>query len=187
MTLRDQAVTANNELVEAQQAIDAARAQAEAAERAREAITIDAADVLARAEAQASELLERANRDAEAIRQDALLAAEAAVPAGPTENRHGYVAEDALRGLAEQVGKLERKLAKQRRRLDRLTGKRNEKTARPKTADSRRASASARDVISSAEQDAAQIRAEAHRDREAFQAELIALLSRFASLEDDDD
>ena len=131
--------------------------------------------------------MERANRDAEAIRQDALLAAEAArAGRAPPSNRHGYVAEDALRGLAEQVGKLERKLAKQRRRLDRLTGKRNEKTARPKTADSRRASASARDVISSAEQDAAEIRAEARRDREAFQAELIGLLSRFASLEDDD-
>ena len=56
--------------------------QVEAAERAREAITIDAADVLARAEAEATSMLERANRDAEAIRQEAALETGARTPSG---------------------------------------------------------------------------------------------------------
>jgi predicted nucleic acid-binding Zn-ribbon protein len=185
MAMRDQAVTAEAELTQARQAIDDAQSLADAAERARDAITVDAADLLARAEAEASGLLERANRDAEAIRQEAVLAAEAIAPrversassgagrpnnpGGP--NYPGGIAEDALRGLAEQVGRLERKLAKQRRRLDRLTGKRDSKVARPK----------ADEIGRAARRDAAR------RDRERFQAELVDLVSRFASLDESDD
>jgi F0F1-type ATP synthase membrane subunit b/b' len=180
-------VTADRELADVRAVIEETRTQADAVEQARDAITIDAADLLARAEAQASELLERANRDAEAIRQEAVVAAEAIAPRTEHSggNGSGSLAEDALRSLGEQVGRLERKVAKQRRRLDRLTGKRSGKTPPPKTADSRRASASARDVITSAEQEAAEIRQSARRDRERFQAELVGLLSRFASLDDE--
>src|SRR4029079_19383917 len=67
-TTRDEAIDALDELTAMRHTIEELQSQAEAAERARDAITIDAADVLARAQAQATSLLERANRDAEAIR-----------------------------------------------------------------------------------------------------------------------
>jgi chromosome segregation ATPase len=197
MTMRDQAVAADGELTQAHEAIEDARAQAEAAERARDAITIDMADLLARAEAEASGLLERANRDAEAIRQEAALAAETVAPRGePAGNGHGWpynpgaMAEDALRNLGDQVGRLERKLAKQRRRLDRLTGKGNTSAKYSRGNDARRparAEATAHDVLASAEREAAEIRRAARQDRDRFRAELVGLLSRFAPLEDEYD
>jgi chromosome segregation ATPase len=182
MTMRDQAVAAEAEVTQARHAVDEARVQADTAVRARDAVTVDAADILARAEAEASGLLERANRDAEAIRQEAMLAAETISPRleRPTSDRRaagngdgrpdnpGGIAEDAIRGLAEQVGRLERKIAKQRRRLDRLTGKRGSDVARPKADEVRQAAR--RDAV--------------RRDREQFQAELVDLVSRFASLDD---
>jgi hypothetical protein len=189
MTLRDQAVSADRELAQVRAAIDEANAQADAAERARDAITVDAADLLARAEAQASGLLERANRDAEAIRQEAILAAETIAPRvdRPAGNGSDPAADETLRSLAERVGRLERKVAKQRRRLERLTGKRGANDARPKHAEHRRTNGNGAvpDVIAAAEREASEIRRAARRDRERFRAELVTLLSRFAPLEDD--
>jgi len=192
MTTREQAVTADAELDQARRTIEDARVQAAAAERVRDAVTIDAADILARAEAEASGLLERANRDAEAIRQQAVLAAETITPLGerPASNGHGWVAEDAVRGLADQVGRLERKLAKQRRRIDRLTGKRDAPAEYPRAKKARRATwteGAAEDVLASAEREAAEIRRVARQDRDRFRAELVGLLSRFAPLDEDDD
>ena len=65
---------------------------------------------MARAEAEAANLLERAGRDAEAIRQEARL-----------ENPGTQIENDAITQLADQVGRLERKLTKQRRKLDEIT------------------------------------------------------------------
>ncbi len=196
MTMRDQAVTADAELARAREAIVEAQVQAEAAERARDAITVDAADLLARAEAEASGLLERANRDAEAIRQEAVLAAGTIVsrvepPASErASNGHRPVPGDDLRDLAEKVGRLERKLAKQRRRLDRLTGKRNTAAKHSPASDRRHATrteAGAKDLLASAEREAAEIRRAARQDRDRFRAELVGLLSRFAPLDEPDD
>jgi chromosome segregation ATPase len=192
LTMREQAVTADTELVQAQNAIHDAQVRAEAAERARDAITIDAADLLARAEAEASGLLERANRDAEAIRQEAMRAAESMAPNGarPATNGHGTLADGAIHDLADRVSRLERKIAKQRRRLDRLTGKRGTPAGLPRSGDARRTpsyDAASHDLLASAERDAAEIRRAARRDREQFRAELVGLLSRFAPVDDEYD
>ena len=120
---REEATAVIDELNEARRTIAETTAQVELAERAREAITIDAADVLARAEAEATNMLERANRDAEAIRQQAALESGAKLrPADyrrPTER--AAVGDDPLTGIVARIERLERKLAKQRRRLDRIS------------------------------------------------------------------
>ena len=186
-TTRDATEDARSELSAARNAFEATSAHVEAAERAREAITIDAADVLARAEAEAANLLERATRDAEAIRQEALL------ESGGTRPDEG----DAIPRLVDQVAKLERKLAKQRRRLDRIAGDPlvpgPEATKRPKpkaeTPDTSAAeipSPSAAEIIASAEQEAIEIRRAARQDREQFRDELVGLLTRLVPIVDDD-
>jgi predicted nucleic acid-binding Zn-ribbon protein len=199
VTHREEAASTNEELIAARRAVDETlarldetQAQLEAAERARDAVTIDAADLLARAEAEAAELLERANRDAESIRQ------EAAYTSGNTR----YFEDETLRNLVVQVERLERKVAKQRRRLDRLarTGRggaetvdvaarlkaarpaaNHAPTARPAVLGSRATA----DVIASAELEAAEIRRAARRDRDRFRAELASLLDRLAPADDD--
>src|SRR5439155_4358348 len=189
MTMREQAVAANNELIEARETVDEILTQVGAAERARDAITVDAAEVLARAEAEASSLLERAHRDAEAIRQQAIIDSGAETPreANPA-NGVGRFAEDALRSLADQAGRPERKVAKQRKRLDRLTGRGDHGNKSAKSGSGRRvprAESSALDLITAAEREAAEIRRAARREREIFRAELVGLLSRFAPVDDD--
>jgi hypothetical protein len=112
-----------DELTAARRAVEETTGQIEEAERARDAITIDAADVLARAEAEATSMLERANRDAEAIRQEAALATGPGI--GPTDyGRAGTgatFADDMVADIFGRIERLERKLAKQRRRLDRMS------------------------------------------------------------------
>jgi hypothetical protein len=105
-TTRELTATARSELSAARNAFEATSASVEAAQRAREAITIDAADLLARAEADAANVLERAARDADAIRQEARLEH----PGSGPEN-------DALTRLGDQVARMERKLSKQIRKL----------------------------------------------------------------------
>jgi DNA repair exonuclease SbcCD ATPase subunit len=196
LTMRDQAVTANNELVEARESVDDILSQVEAAERARDAITIDAADVLARAEAEATSLLERATRDAEAIRQQAIIDSGADSAHGTTpitgvgSNGVGRFAEETLRSFADQVGGLERQVAKQRKRLDRLTGRGDHGGKAAKGGAGRRnpkRESTAVDLIGAAEREAAEIRRAARREREDFRAELVGLLSRFAPVEDEVD
>ena len=82
-------------------------------------------------------MLERANRDAEAIRQQAAL--ESGTELRPADYRRpserAAVGDDPLNGIVARIERLERKLAKQRRRLDRIS-----RTARraPKPRPSRR-------------------------------------------------
>jgi len=166
---------ARTELSAARNAFEATNANVEAAERAREAITIDAAELLARAEAEAANLLERAGRDAEAIRQEARL-----------ENPGTQIENDAITKLADQVDRLERKLTKQRRKLDEITHgdrevpekKRDEKPRAGK-------SGAADDILAAAEREAADIRRAARQDRDRFREELVGLLSRLAPTFDD--
>jgi uncharacterized coiled-coil protein SlyX len=66
----------------------------------------------------------------------------------------------------DRIERLERKVAKQRRRLDRVS-------ASPVTGD--------------AEHDADEIRRAARRERDQFRAELAGLLDRLAPVDDDDD
>jgi hypothetical protein len=144
-------------------------AEVQIAEQARQAITIDTADLLARAEAQASSLLERANRDAEAIRQEALRWEEGLREEGRREgSRAGrpvhYEQDETASELLDRIERLERKVAKQRRRLDRIAGA-------PASVD--------------ADREAADIRRAARRDREQFRTELEGLLRRLAPLVDD--
>ena len=107
-----------------------------------------------------------------------------------TINGVGRFAEETLRSLADQVGGLERKVAKQRKRLDRLTGRGDHggKAAmgRPGRRGPHRES-TALDLIGAAEREAAEIRRAARREREDFRAELVGLLSRFAPVEDEFD
>jgi len=187
MTMREQAVTATHELTEARETVEDMLTQVEAAERARDSITVDAAEVLARAEAEASGLLERANRDAEAIRQQAIVDSGAESAHAPATESGGFAAE-TLRSLADQVGRLERKVAKQRKRLDRLTGRGDGHGKAAKSGSARRsprADSNALDLISAAEREAAEIRRAARHEREVFRAELVGLLSRFAPVDDD--
>ena len=123
-------------------------------------------------------LLERANRDAEAIRQEALRERD---PTTATDRGHRPVRRTTrCASLADQVDRLERKLAKQRRRLDRIaqptrptsapaptTGSSGQARSRPtpKRLDSTSAGDAA-EVIASAEREAAEIRRAARRDRE---------------------
>jgi hypothetical protein len=82
---------------------------------------------------------------------------------------------DASSKLADKVAKLERKLDKQRRRLDRITEGRQE---------------SEPDAIpepSAAERKASEIRRAVRRDRERFRDELVELLNRLTPLDEDDD
>jgi len=187
MTMREQAVTATHELTEARETVEDMLTQVEAAERARDSIAVDAAEVLARAEAEASGLLERANRDAEAIRQQAIVDSGAESAHAPATDSGGFAAE-TLRSLADQVGRLERKVAKQRKRLDRLTGRGDGHGKAAKSGSARRsprAESNALDLISAAEREAAEIRRAARHEREVFRAELVGLLSRFAPVDDD--
>ncbi|MGO9873027.1 MAG: hypothetical protein ACLPVY_04435 [Acidimicrobiia bacterium] len=122
-TTRDEAIAVLDELTEARRTVDETNAQAEQAERAREAITIDAADLLARAEAEATNVLERANRDAEAIRQHAALESGTSLGASDFRRTNEGVTfgDDTLTSIVARIERLERKLAKQRRRLDRIS------------------------------------------------------------------
>jgi hypothetical protein len=75
---------------------------------------------LARAEAEATNLLERANRDAEAIRQQAALERGTNLRMSTDARPHDgvTVCENTLVDIVARIDRLERKLAKQRRRLD---------------------------------------------------------------------
>jgi chromosome segregation ATPase len=167
---------ARTELSAARNAFEATNANVEAAERAREAITIDAAELLARAEAEVANLLERAGRDAEAIRQEARL-----------ENPAVQVEHDAITKLADQVDRIERKLTKQRRKLDEITHgvppNAPEKKRNGKQGDGK--SGAAEDILAAAEHEAAEIRRAARQDRDRFREELVGLLSRLAPTFDD--
>ena len=194
-TTRDQAIDALDELTDVRRAVEDVRGQAEAAERARDAVTIDAADILARAEAEASNVIDAANRDAETIRQEAMYANGVAIDFNRGDFNRGDESaggDDAnVRELADQVERLERKLAKQRRRLDRLSVE-TARDARPKGAklkpgDFRRVrreqdEAGAAALLADAEREAAEIRRAARRERERFRNELVGLLSRLAPL-----
>ena len=101
---------------------------------------------------------------------------------------------DAIPRLVEQVAKLERKLAKQRRRLDRIVqgqGVPAAPAAAGPAATRQTAvpvpSSTAADILASAEREAIEIRRAARRDRERFRDELVGLLNRLAPLEDDDE
>ena len=171
---REELTTVHQELTTTRRAVDETMAEVEVAERAREAITMDSADLLARAEAQATGLIERANRDAEAIRQEALRWEEGLRAEGRREQGRAAaydapvhpLGDESAAELVERVERLERKVAKQRRRIDRISDT-------PGTGD--------------AERDADDIRRAARRDREVFRAELEGLLRRLAPLVDDDD
>jgi ribonuclease Y len=161
---------AHEEMTAARRAVDEMHAEVETAEQARQAITIDTADLLARAEAQATSLLERANRDAEAIRQDALRWEDGLREEGRREGSRGerpahYEHDESASELLDRIERLERKVAKQRRRLDRMA-----EAPSPADADTRSA---------------------VRRDREQFRTELEGLLRRLAPLvdetEDDED
>ena len=159
---------AHEELTAARRAVDEMHAEVETAEQARQAITIDTADILARAEAQATSLLERANRDAEAIRQEALRWEDGLREEGRREGTRSdrpvyYEHDESASELLDRIERLERKVAKQRRRLDRIAGA-------PASAD--------------ADRDA-EARSAARRDREQFRTELEGLLRRLAPLVDD--
>jgi uncharacterized coiled-coil DUF342 family protein len=215
-TTRDEAIAALDELTAARRSLDETTAQVEQAERARDAITIDAAELLARAEADATNLLERANRDAEAIRQQAAVEGGTSLHRSPSARSHDgvTVGDDTLTDIVARVDRLERKLAKQRRRLDRIsrTGAQDgdadvpapgkpvgrstvEQLARlmalphPDSAEQPHVPAihdsSTADVIAAAERDAEAIRQAARDDREQFRAELITLLRRLAPLPDE--
>ena len=180
MTTRELTATARSELSAARNALEATTANADAAERARAAITIDVADLLARAEAEAANLLERAGRDAEAIRQQALLEH----PAAAVEN-------DAITRLADQVERLERKLSKQFRKLDKITHgdgapaaqtKRERKAGATATLD-----ATAAEILATAEREAMEVRRAAREDRDRFREELVGLLSRLEPPADETD
>ncbi len=123
-TTRDEAIAVLDELTAARRTVDETNAEAKEAERAREAITIDAADLLARAEAEATNVLERANRDAEAIRQQAALESGTSLGTSDFRRTHEGVSlgDDTLTNIVARIERLERKLAKQRRRLDRISG-----------------------------------------------------------------
>jgi chromosome segregation ATPase len=172
-TTRELTANVRTELSAARNAFEATNANAEAAERAREAVTIDAAELLARAEAEAANLLERAVRDAEAIRQEARL-----------ENPDTRVDDDAITRLADQVDRLERKLTKQRRKLDEITHadgparsgkKRDAKRSAVESVDE-----NAAEILAAAEREATEIRRAARQDRDRFREELVGLLSRLA-------
>ena len=184
---RDEALEALDELTDMRRTVEETMAQVEAAELARDAVPIDVADLLARAEAEATSLLERANRDAEMIRQDAILERGAFVDGGPAADI-GRFGGDTLRDLADQVDRLERKLTKQRRRLDRSsrTGRATAKSKPTKTKVPDASAVSPAEVVAAAEREAAEIRRAARRDRERFREELVTLLSRLAPDEDDD-
>ena len=106
-----------------------------------------------------------------------------------------------MRELADHVERLERKVAKQRRRLDRIsadTSRDARAKAKLKPGDFRKErrehdDAGAAAVLASAEREAAEIRRAARRDRERFREELMGLLTRLAPLaseglaDDDDD
>ena len=106
---------------------------------------------------------------------------------------------EAIPRLVEQVAKLERKLAKQRKRLDRIVRTRSmpgsaagTEAARAPTGTARPAAVavggpSAADVIASAEREATEIRRAARRDRARFRDELVDLLTRLAPMVEDDD
>jgi hypothetical protein len=174
---RELTTTARTELSAARNAYEATKAKADAAERAREAITIDAAELLARAEADAANLLERARRDAEAIRQEARL-----------ENPNHESENDAITQLADHVDRLERKLSKQRRKLDEISsGKLGSAPARKRDAQpGSGVTPEAMEIVAAAERDAAEIRRAARQDRERFREELVGLLSRLAPSTPDD-
>ncbi|MDQ1511121.1 MAG: hypothetical protein QOG50_2965, partial [Actinomycetota bacterium] len=172
---------ARTELSAARNAFEATNANVEAAERAREAITIDAAELLARAEAQAANLLERAGRDAEAIRQEARL-----------ENPGTQLEHDAITKLADQVDRLERKLTKQRRKLDGIThgDRAAPETKRDEKRDRRPGAVPALDdataeILAAAEREATEIRRAARQDRDRFREELVGLLHRLEPTFDD--
>jgi len=150
-TTRDEAIVVLDELTAVRQSVEDTAAQVEQAERAREAITIDAADVLARAEAEATSLLERANRDAEAICQEAAQAREVGLRDDDV-NRFGSgtvnFGDDTLAAIIQRIERLERKLAKQRRRLDRISKEpRPEENANASAPKGRPASAGAVDEL----------------------------------------
>jgi len=216
-TTRDEAIAALDDLTAARRTVDETTAQVEQAARARDAITIDAAELLARAEADATNLLERANRDAEAIRQQAALDSGTTLPRSATPRSHdgATFGDDTLTDIVARIDRLERKLAKQRRRLDRIsrTGSpiadvdaptpRSNTVGRdtveqltqlvslphPDTAQQPGGTtphdANPAEVLAAAERDAAAIRQAARDDREQFRAELISLLRRLAPLPDE--
>ena len=84
-----------------------------------------------------------------------------------------------------RLGRLERKVTKQRKRLDRLTGRGDHGDKPAKARRIPRAESGALDLITAAEREAAEIRRAARREREVFRAELVGLLSRFAPVDDD--
>ena len=175
-TTRELTATARNELSAARNAFEATSAKVESAERARQAITIDAAELLARAEADAANLLERAGRDAEAIRQEARL-----------DNPNHHDENEAIAKLAEQVDRLERKLSKQLRKLAETThdtGRDTEHNPGNGVVTPQNENAAA--IVASAEREAMEIRRAARRDRDRFREELVGLLSRLAPTADDD-
>ena len=172
---RQELTTVNDELTTMRRAVDETMAEVEVAERAREAITMDSADLLARAEAQATGLIERANRDAETIRQEALRWEEGLRAEGRREQGRAagfdvpahLLGDETAAELVDRIERLERKVAKQRRRLDRISDTPAPGDAERDADDIRRV---ARDAI-----------------REVFRAELEGLLRRLAPLVDDDD
>ncbi len=183
-TTRELTATVRSELSAARNALEATSAKVESAERAREAITIDAAEILARAEADAGNMLERASRDAEAIRQEAHL-----------EHPGRQHDNEAITKLADDVERLERKLSKQRRKLDEITngeitnggrepGSAKKRGARPKAVVS--LDENAANIVEAAEREATEIRRAARRDRDRFREELVGLLNRLAPDDDDD-
>jgi predicted nucleic acid-binding Zn-ribbon protein len=164
-TTREMTATARNELSAARNAYEATKAKLESAERAREAITVDAAEILARAEADAANMLERAGRDAEAIRQEARL-----------EHPGQHTDHEAITRLAEQVDRLERKLSKRLRKLDGIAhGEHEPVSDDPAVLDDHAAA-----ILATAEREAAEIRRAARRDRDRFREELVELLGRLA-------
>jgi len=215
-TTRDEAIAALDDLTAVRRTVDETTAQVEQAERARDAITIDAAELLARAEADATSLLERANRDAEAIRQQAALESGTNLRRSPSSGSNDRVTfgDDTLTDIVTRIDRLERKLAKQRRRLDRISrtsSRGGDAIAAPRSNTATQSTVeqlarlvalphpdpaeqpdrtatlevSAADMIAAAERDAEAIRQAARDDREQFRAELITLLRRLAPLPDE--
>lgn len=149
----------------------------------REELSGLASSLVDQARADADALRQQAMREAEAIRRDALVTADGIrriahedardlrarlTEAALTERER----DDRLGALVDRVSRMERKLAKQRRRLektvDRLESMRREE----------RKGRHAADVLSQAERDAEQIRRAAAVQRQRARDELIALLAR---------